>query len=187
MSTQIPLTFMLVIILITMLGACDNRAAQMLVDAEKCDEQRQAGNLQNAEILCTRALGDANELELDPDTRSSRLYELGSIKRQLSKFKEGEELLRQSLAIEEEMPSSQVGVALRLYELSLVLAGQSRWQEGTHFLERTIPLANHLDANQQNSLAQTLKHYARRMESEQPQTASRFRIAANEMGEQKSQ
>ena len=184
MNTQNPLILLPIMISIITMGACDNRASQMLVNAEKCEEQRRAGNLQNAEILCTRALGDSDEVKLDSDTRSSRLYELGSIKRQLGKFNEAEELLRQSLAIEEEQQSSEAEVALRLYELSLVLAGQSRWQEGTLYLERAIPLVDHLDANQQESLMHALKYYARRIENEQPQTASRFRVAASKIATQ---
>ena len=71
MNTQNPLILLPIMISIITLGACDNRASQMLVDAEKCEEQRLAGNLQNAEILCTRALGDTDEVKLDTDTRSS--------------------------------------------------------------------------------------------------------------------
>jgi tetratricopeptide (TPR) repeat protein len=172
-------------LLVTALGACDNTASRLLVDAERCEQVLQEGNLEAAEALCTRALGGADGAGLAPDIRSGRLYQLGRIKRQLSKFTEGEDLLRQSLAIEEELSGPDSAAAgLRLLELSLVLAGQERWEEGARILERALPLTDQLTDKERASMAKVLKHYAGQLEKTgQTGLVSRFRVAAAELGE----
>ena len=170
-------------LLVTVLGACDNKASRLLVDAERCDQVLQEGNLEAAEALCTRALGGADGAGLAPDIRSGRLYQLGRIKRQLSKFTEGENLLRQSLLIEEGLSGpGSAAVGLRLLELSLVLAGQERWEEGARILERALTLTDQLTDKERASMAKVLRHYAGQLEKTgQTGLVSRFRIAAAEL------
>ena len=170
-------------LLVTVLGACDNTASRLLADAERCEQILQEGNLEAAEALCTRALGGADGAGLAPDVRSGRLYQLGRIKRQLSKYTEGEDLLMQSLVIEEGLSGPvSTAVGLRLLELSLVLAGQERWEEGARILERALPLTDQLTDKERASMAKVLKYYAGQLEKTgQTGLESQFRIAAAEL------
>ena len=175
-------------LLVTVLGACDNTASRLLADEERCEQILQEGNLEAAEALCTRALGGADGAGLAPDVRSGRLYQLGRIKRQLSKYTEGEDLLRQSLAIEEGLSGpDSTAVGLRLLELSLVLAGQERWEEGARLLERALLLTDRFTDKERASMAKVLKYYAGQLEKTgQTGLVSRFRIAAAELESQRS-
>jgi hypothetical protein len=169
-----------------LLVACDRQAARMDEAAEKCVEAFHAGAVELAEELCTTALGDNEGADLEPEIRSERLYRLGHIKRTQAKYPEAQELIAQSLAIEEaRAESDSFPVGQRLLEMSLILAGQGQWEEGALFLERALPFAGQFTEKQQVSMTNVLKHFARRLEQAgRTGLAERFRTAAAELESQ---
>lgn len=170
-------------LLAVLLGACVSTAGRLAADAERCGLELKLGILDGAEKSCTQALGGDGGDVLEPRVRSARLYELARIKRQLFKYREGEDLLRQSLAIEEGLsgPDSHA-VGLRLLELALVLAGQKQWEAGARVIERALPLAGEFTQDERASMARTAKHYASQLEKfEHTGLAERFRAAAAEL------
>ncbi len=121
------------------LSACANPLNRVTADryTDECGEAEHSGNLKAAEELCGRALTNVDWGNLGPDVRSEKLYNLGRIKRQLGKFAEAEQLLKQSLSLEEPLSgASSIKVGRRLAELSVTLAAQDKWPEGFPFVER---------------------------------------------------
>lgn len=184
MKTKLLFTGLLVI----MLAACDNTASRLAAAAERCALELSYGILEGAEKSCTEALGGDDEDVLEPEVRSARLYELARIKRQLSRYTEGEDLIRQSLAIEEGLSgANSTAVGLRLLELSLDLAGQGRWDEGARVIERTLPLTGGFTGDERASMVRIVKQYARQLEmTGQTGLAERFRVAAAELESQQA-
>lgn len=170
----------LIVCLLTALSAaCDRQGALMDEAAEKCAKAVTVGSIKVAEDQCTIALGENNGADLKPEIRSERLYRLGNIMRVQAKYPEAQELMLQSLTIEETLsgPDSPA-IGTRLLEMSLIHAGQGQWVEGAAYLERVLPLAVQLGEEQQQSLTNTLKHYAGRLEMmQQTDLAARFRDA----------
>ena len=110
--------------------------------AEECSQAERRGRLDAAEQACYRSLVNVDWGTLGLDQKSQRLYNLARIKRQLAKFAEAEDLLKQSLAIEEKLtPPSDERIGRRLIELSVNLAAQGKWDEGAQCLDRVLPIA----------------------------------------------
>ena len=128
-----------------------------------------------AEQACSRALANLDPDKASPAVRSQRLYELGRIKRQLGGFGEAEELLKQSLAIEEKLsPATDPKVGRRLIELSFNLARQKKWVEGAPYLERAAPVAAKYAGAERVLAAFLYAEYARWLRPAEPQLAARF-------------
>lgn len=171
------------LLLVLPLIACDDRAHRLAELAAGCELAERVGDLHGAEDVCQRALGNADEDVLDPQVKSERLYTLGRVKRQRGKYSQADELLRQSLAIEERLsgPDSPA-VGRRLFELSLILAGRGQWQEGAGVLERTIPLASQLTEKEQAAMANILARYSVQLRKTPYRgQAARFAAAATEL------
>jgi len=162
---------------IILLGSCANPVNQATSDnyAETCATAERNRRLDVAEQACYRALVNVDLGNLGPDLKSQRLYNLGRIKRQLSKFGEAEDLFRQSLAIEEKLSSSSdPKIGRRLIELSVSLAGQSKWAEGAQYLERAAPISTQYAGAERSFAAVAFSEYAKQFRTTEPQLAARF-------------
>lgn len=105
-----------------------------------CDISVREKNYAIAEKECELALLN-NETQNNAKSKSQRLFNLGLIKQQLSKYSESELLFAESLRIEEFLASPHMVVGSRLIELSISLSEQGKWHEGTKYLERVLPFA----------------------------------------------
>lgn len=139
MKTTLVVTFAGALLLV----GCANPLNRATSDdyAETCKASESNGRLQVAEEACYRALVNVDWGNLGTELKSERLYNLARIKRQLAKFAEAEQLLKESLAIQEKLPSpSEPKIGRRLIELSVNLAAQDKWTEGANILERALPI-----------------------------------------------
>jgi len=173
----------LAVALTLLVSACENESQRSAVYAEKCKEAERKGFLEAAEELCENAWMDVDNNRLGPEIQSQRLYDLGRIKRQSSKYAEAEPLLRQALAIEEAV-SGPVSIAsgLRRFELSLVMAGQDRWAEGAEILAGILETVDRFPQREKMESANTFKHYASRLRNtDQAELASLFELKATEL------
>lgn len=161
--------------------ACGSK--DRLSAAQKCEEAERNGFLEAAEILCQRALNEVKDSQAKQKILPERLYNLGRIKRQLSKFAEAELLIREALPVEETVSGRASPVSGQLLvELSLALAGQAKWVEGAAFLEPVLQIADRLPERERLAAANALKHYASRLrDTDQAELASRFELKATEL------
>ena len=167
---------------IALLSACANPLNQVTSDnyAETCSTAKANGRLEVAEQACYRALVNVDWGNLGPELKSQRLYNLGRIKRQLSKFSEAEQLFKESLSIEEKHSElSGIKVGRRLVELSVSLAGQDKWPEGVQFVERLLPIADQFSGQERTYTAKVLTEYSKQLRSKNDiSTAERFEAKA---------
>ena len=127
---------------------------------DECSQAERSGRLDVAEQACYRALVNVDLGNLGPEQKSQRLYNLARIKRQLAKFSEAEDLLKQSLSIEEKLlPLSDERIGRRLVEQSVNFAAQDRWDEGSQCLDRVIPLGNQFSGQERTFLSLVLSKY----------------------------
>ena len=133
-------TTVIAVLLVSGLSACDDTVSRLAHFEKVCEKAESIGQPDVAEDYCQRALGEAGEEKvLEPGVRSERLFRLARIKRQRAKFGEADELLKQSLAIEEALSGPESPeVARRLSERSLVLAGLGQWEAGAVVQERAL-------------------------------------------------
>ncbi|MCK5479741.1 MAG: hypothetical protein KAJ06_01295, partial [Gammaproteobacteria bacterium] len=164
-------------------SACESEGRRSATYAEKCKDAERKGALEAAEQLCQSAWFDVDSSRLPPEIQSERLYDLGRIKRQLSKFAEAEPLIREALVVEETVSGRNSPVYGRLLvELSLDLAGQAKWVEGAAFLEPVLQIADRLPEQERLSAASVLKNYASRLRNTgQAELAGRFELKATEL------
>jgi len=153
----------LVVAVLVSLGAgCANPLNRVTSDnyADTCAAAERNGRLDVAEQACYRALVNVDMGNLGPELKSQRLYNLARIKRQLSKFAVAEDLLKQSLPIEEQLSGSmshQIG--RRLVELATNMAGQNRWNEGAPYLIRALPIADQFSPQEKSFMRAVLLKY----------------------------
>ena len=127
-----------------------------------CAEAERNGQLEVAEQACYRALVNVEWGNLGQEQKSQRLYNLARIKRQLSKFSEAEDLLKQSLAIEEKLtPPSDIRIGRRLVELSVNCAAQNKWDEGVKNLDQVLPIAQQFSGQERTFLSLVLTEYGK--------------------------
>ena len=165
-----------------LLSACANPLNRATSDnyAETCTVAESNGRLDVAEQACYRALVNVDWGNLGPELKSQRLYNLGRIKRRLSKFSEAESLFKESLSIEEKLsgPSGEK-IGRRLVELSVSLAGQDKWSEGAQFLDRVLPMTDQFSSDERSNTANVLTQYSKRLRSTNEVTlAERFEAKA---------
>ena len=148
--------------------------------AETCVTAERNNRLDVAEQACYRALVNVDIGNLGSELKSNRLYNLGRIKRQLTKFSEAEDLFRQSLSIQETLSRpTDLKLARRLFELANVLAAQGKWSEGSPFLERAIPVSDQLVGGERLAAVQIFVWYGTYFrKANQPQLAERFESKA---------
>ena len=161
------------VLYITFLGAllltgCANPINRVTSDnySETCQMAESNGRLKVAEEACYRALVNVDLGNLGPELKSERLYNLGRIKRQLAKFPEAEQLVKESLAIEEKLPSpSELKIGRRLIELSVSLAAQDKWTEGAKLLERSLPITPQFAGQERAYAIEVLTEYSKHLKT----------------------
>ena len=110
-----------------------------------------------AEQACYRALVNVDMGNLGPLLKSQRLYNLARVKRQLAKFAEAEDLLKQSLAIETVLTGADSITSGRRYvELAADLGAQKKWLEGAGYADRALPIANQFSSQERAFLKAVL-------------------------------
>ena len=129
-----------------LLGASAGSAAQDNQSDRFFRECRAAwadNNIGLADELCYKALMHPDVNAITPDAKSQRLYNYAQLKRMLGNWEGAEELLRESLTIEETRAGSapDLPLARRLAELSIACAAQNKWSEGIDMIERLYPVA----------------------------------------------
>lgn len=146
-----------------------------------CSEAERNGQLDVAEQACYRALMNVDWGNLGPEEKSQRLYNLARIKRRLAKFSEAEDLLKQSLVIEEKQsPQSEIKIGRRLVELSVNYAAQDKWNEGAKCLDRILTtMVQNFSGQDRNFTSQVFSQYGKKMrETNQMELAERYEAAS---------
>ena len=148
-------------------ASCANPLNRVTSDRyhDECAAAERAGNLALAEQLCYRSLVNVDIGNLGPELKSQRLYNLARIKRRVSKFSEAEDLLRQSIVLEEKLSGqSSVPMARRFAELSVNLAGLNRWNEGVIYLKQLVPISSQFSGSERSFIITVLREYAKHLE-----------------------
>ncbi len=151
--------------------------------AAECSSAESSGNLKVAEEACKRALMNTDWGNLGSELKSQSLYNLGRIKRQLSKFSEAEQLFKESLDLEEQSKTpDQLKIGRRLVELSVSLAGQNKWQEGAQYLVRVLPHANNFSGKDKSYTIEVLNGFSEQLRKiNQEEIANKFQAKAKEL------
>ena len=124
-------------------------------------------NIGLADELCYKSLMHPDVNTISPDAKSQRLYNYAQLKRMLGNWDGAEELLRESLAIEEKRTGGTLDLPLarRLAELSIAFAAQSKWPEGVQTIERLFPVAGQFQGGERLAIGELFRNYV-------PQVAS---------------
>ncbi|MGQ0698527.1 MAG: tetratricopeptide repeat protein [Panacagrimonas sp.] len=153
----------LIAVVVAALAGCANPLNRVTSDrySDDCASAEASNDLPSAEILCGHALANVDMGKLGPDVRAQKQYNLGRIKRRLSKFAEAEQIQRDSLSIQETLsgPTSPE-VGRRLAELSIDLAGQNKWREGIPVVDRLLTLADLFSGVERATVKEILSMYA---------------------------
>jgi len=140
---------------------CANPLNQVTADryADTCVEAETAGRFDVAEEACRRALINARIGHLGAEEESKSLYNYARIEQQLGKVEVAEQLLKQSLKLEEGIdPPNHARIGRRLANLSITLGGQRRFKEAWPYLQRLLPLACQY-AGKEREVVKTLFDY----------------------------
>ncbi|HEY9191307.1 MAG TPA: tetratricopeptide repeat protein [Methyloversatilis sp.] len=118
-------------------------------------------NIGLADELCYKALTHPDANAISTDAKSQRLYNYAQLKRMLGNWDGAEELLRESLAIEEKRAGDtpDLPLARRLAELSIALAAQNKWSEGVQTIERLVPMADRFKGGERAAVAELFRNY----------------------------
>lgn len=98
------------------------------------------------------------------------------MKRQLGKFAEAEDLLKQSLLIETGLTGEGSITSGRCYvELAASLGAQKKWLEGADYADRALPIAKKFNGSERAFLKTVLAAYGPALRSEgRAELASKF-------------
>jgi hypothetical protein len=175
----------LTIVLVLIITGCANPINRVTSDnyTEECARAEARGNLEAAEEACYRALANVDWGNLGEELKSERLYNLARIKRGLAKFDEAEQLLIQSLKIEEKLSGpSSIKIGRRLAELSVNLAAQDRWLEGVPYVERLMGVTDEFSGYARNFTKEILQKYSEYLtETGSNEKAALFAAKAGEL------
>ncbi|MBI3221631.1 MAG: tetratricopeptide repeat protein [Nitrosomonadales bacterium] len=142
---------------------CYNPINQVTADryADTCSEAEASGRMGVAEEACKRALINARIGHLGAEEESKSLYNFARIKQQLGKVEEAEELLKESLKLEEAIsPPNQARIGRRLTNLSIVVGAQHRFKDAWPYLERLMPLAMQYEGRERQVVKTVFERYA---------------------------
>ncbi|HET7832545.1 MAG TPA: tetratricopeptide repeat protein [Gallionella sp.] len=159
---RINLLSVVILFCLTIAG-CANPLNHVTADryADTCSENEDAGRLDVAEEACKRALINARIGHLGAEEESRYLYNFARIKQQLGKIEEAEELLKESLKLEDGLtPPNYTRIGRRLANLSIVLGGQRRFKDAWPYLERLVPLACQYHGQEREVVRAVFERYA---------------------------
>ncbi len=118
------------------------------------------GNLGVAEQAYYRALVNDDIGNLGPLLKAQDLYNLGRIKRRLHKFSEAEDLLKQSLILDQKILSADnLDTDRCRVELSVALAARGKWDEGSRVLEPELSRVGQFSGGERDFLLETFRVY----------------------------
>jgi tetratricopeptide (TPR) repeat protein len=138
--------------------ATANRYAQM------CREAEADGRLGGAEEACRRALINVRIGHLGAAAESQALYNLGRLKRKMQKFNEAEELLKESLKVQETIsPADQARIGRRLAEIAAVYGQTSRYKDGWPFVQRLMPFPTNYSGQERVFVKLIFQTYAQEL------------------------
>ena len=152
-----------VLLSVLLIGGCANPLNRVTYDRywKQGDDAERAGQLGVAEQAYYRALMNVDMGNLGPRLKAQALYNLGCVKRRVGKYTEAEDLLRQSLALDEKLLSpDDLDTDRCLVELSVTLAAQEKWDEGSRYLERVFPHAGRFSGHEREFMGEAFKHFA---------------------------
>lgn len=153
----------LLMLVCLMVAGCANPLNQVTADryAETCGEAEASGRMDVAEEACRRALINTRIGHLGAEEESKSLYNFARIKQQLGKVEEAEELLKESLKLEDGMnPPNHARIGRRLANLSIVLGEQRRFKDAWPYLERLMPLACQYAGKERQVVKTVFERYA---------------------------
>lgn len=138
---------------------------------KECRAAWAANNIGSADELRYRSLTAPDFKDVPLESRSQRIYNYAQLKRMLGNWDDAEELLRESIALEEQRVGDKPDLpfARRLAELSIALAAQGKWTEGIQVVERLLPLADGFTGNERAAVAELFRNYV-------PQVAGAGRV-----------
>lgn len=151
------------ILVCLMAAGCYNPINQVTADryANNCSEAEASGRLEVAEEACRRSLINAQIGHLGAEEESKSLYNYARIKQQLGKVEEAEELLKESLKLEDGIsPPNQARIGRRLANLSIVVGAQRRFKDAWPYLERLISLSGQYEGNERQVVKTLFERYA---------------------------
>src|SRR5437588_6713568 len=152
-----------VIFSVVALAGCYNPLNEATANryAQTCSNAEASGRLDVAEEACRRALINVRMGHLGPEAESRELYNLGRVKRQLRKYAEAEELLNESLKIQETLsPPDEVKVGRRLAELASAMGDQKKFREAWPILTRLIPISERYTGQDRFTVKKLFEIYA---------------------------
>ncbi len=137
----------------------------------ECQAARADNNIGAADELCYRSLTAPDFKDVPVETRSLRIYNYAQLKRMIGNWEAAEELLRETLALEEARAGATPDLALarRLAELSITYAAQGKWAEGIEVVQRLMPMAEQFQGGERAAVAELLRNYV-------PQVAASGRV-----------
>jgi len=149
-----------------------------------CSEAEQNGDFLTAEQACYRALVNVDWGNLGPEYKSQKLYNLGRIKRKVGKYGEAEDLLKQSLEIEETLtgPTSQK-IGRRLAELALTYGEKEQFTQGTPYVKRVNTMIDLFQGQELQTIGALNYFYGEELaKTEDTVTAKEFSQQAKNLG-----
>lgn len=137
----------------------------------ECLAARADNNIGLADELCYKALVHPDFKNVPAEARSQRIYNYAQLKRMLGNWEGAEELLRETLALEEQRAGStpDLPLARRLAELTIAFAAQGKWPEGLQAIERLMPMADMFQGGERAAVAELFRNYV-------PQAAAAGRV-----------
>lgn len=125
-----------------------------------CSDAERIGDFATAEQACYRALVNVDIGNLGPEKKSVALYNLGRIKKKVGKYDEAEDLLKQSLKIEESLsgPTSEK-IGRRLAELAMTYGAKGKFIEGVPYLEKIEKTIQFFNGPERDTLARIFYIY----------------------------
>jgi hypothetical protein len=155
-----PITVLLVVLLIS---GCANPLNRVTYDRywRQGGDAERVGQLGVAEQAYYRALMNVDMGNLGPLLKAQALYNLGCVKRRVGKYSEAEDLLTQSLALDEKILSTDnLDTDRCRIELSVTLAAQDKWIDGSRYLEQALPQANRFSGQEREFMIEAFKRFS---------------------------
>ena len=152
-----------ILLIVLILSGCANPLNRVTYDRywKQGGDAERAGQLGIAEQAYYRALVNVDMGNLGPLLKAQALYNLGCVKRRIGKHSEAEDLLKQSLALDEKLLSADdLDTDRCRIELSVALAAQDKWGDGSRYLERVLPHASRFSGHERAFMLEAFKHFA---------------------------